>query len=503
VSRMDISNRHLLAVDGLQEKPLHTAQRIRIIVAESWARSQAGQLLVSCLVNLLARQVGLVSHIEVVAAETELLIPLPIGTTAGKFPGSLKGIAQWAVKESVSFSDTNSGFAVDFTVLVGAAAETATGIVLFAIGNGWKAWVGDPGRGPVGIAPDKSNPLGPFLAATLVAGEIFKRTRGILRGRFLTANGYSLWSGATSPDWEALEDGPELTGAALPPIHIVGAGAVGNGLVYILVNSCLRDGYFVLLDDDRYDGTSLNRCFMAGWEDIDEPKVDALFARLKLAGLDAYAFPGTIKQYLMADRSEVRKDAARQADDLSFDVVISCVDRGISRQDVQGLAPALLLGGSTLGLAARANLYPHRPGAACLSCFNPAETDGEKIRAFEKKLRAMGADERSGFLLEYNIDAKAVEKYLSGAVCGTLGETAVREFATRGAPEFSAGFVSLGAALLLASKLFLQLEKPRSGPRRGDMTALNFQNGGYLDSYLAPDEFCEWGCQQRRLRKAG
>jgi ThiF family protein len=216
----------------------------------------------------------------------------------------------------------------------------------------------------------------------------------------------------------------------------------------------LSAGYFVLVDDDTYDGTSLNRCFLAGWKDVDDPKVDAIFAALKVAGLDAYPFPGTIREYLVADRVKVRQDAARQADDLSFEIVISCVDRGISRQDVQGLAPSLLLGGSTLGLAARANFYPDRAGAACLSCFNPAERDGEKIRALEEKLRAMDKGERAAFLSEQGIDREAVDEYLESPSCGAPGEAALHDLATRAQSEFSAGFVSLGAAVLLAAKLF-------------------------------------------------
>ena len=484
----DISNRHLLKVDGLEDKPLHTSRRVRIVVSELWAKSRAGQLLASCLVNLLARQVGLVSYIEVVAVETDSLIALPNGTTSDRFPANLKWITQWAVSEAVLFSDVATAAPVDFTVSIGAIIENPTGATFFAVGNGWKAWVGDPERAPTEVIPDKSNPLGPFLAATLAAGEIYKRTRGILRGSFLTAGGYSLWSGATSPDWESLEDGPELAGEALPPIHLVGAGAVGNGLAYTVANAALSAGYFVLIDDDTYDDTSLNRCFLAGWEDVDDPKVDAIFAALKVAGLDAYPFPGTIKEYVVADRRNVRLDAARQADDLSFEIVISCVDRGTSRQDVQGLAPSHLFGGSTLGLAARANFYPDRAGAACLSCFNPVERDGEKIRALEKKLREMDDNQRAAFLSEQGIDREAVDEYLKSPECGTAGEAALRDLATRAQSEFSAGFVSLGAALLLCAKLFQHLLFKASTPRRGDMTSLNFLNGGYLDAYLGPDE---------------
>lgn len=154
-----------------------------------------------------------------------------------------------------------------------------------------------------------------------------------------------------------------------------------------------------------------------------------------------------------------------------------------------------------MDLAARANFYPNRSGAACLSCFNPAERDGERLRALEKKLRGMDQEHRGAFLHRQGIDPQIVEQYLDSPRCGSMGEAALRDLATRPVSEFSVGFVSLGAALLLAAKLFKNVVF-ETKPERGDVTALNFRNGGYDDSFLGPDDKCEWGCQQRRIRIA-
>ena len=64
-----------------------------------------------------------------------------------------------------------------------------------------------------------------------------------------------------------------------------------------------------------------------------------------------------IKSYLSDARSGLRTDVAEEIDDLVFQIVASCVDKGTSRQDIQGLEPQLLMGGSTLDLQAKANLY--------------------------------------------------------------------------------------------------------------------------------------------------
>ncbi len=152
---------------------------------------------------------------------------------------------------------------------------------------------------------------------------------------------------------------------------------------------------------------------------------------LKAVGIEAFSFPGTIKSYVTDLRVGLRADVARQVDDLVFSVVTSCVDKGAARQDVQGLHPHLLLGGSTLNLQAKSNLYNGRPGAACLACFNPVEKDGEKIRALENRLRKMPTLERGEFLTSHGLDASSIEEYLSGAQCGGLGEAALRNYVVR------------------------------------------------------------------------
>lgn len=496
-----ISNRHSLAADGLAEVPLRLNQSVQIVVADAWASASAGQLLVSCLVNLLCRQARLIRSINVVARSGPKVIRLPNENGAKEFPGCLVSLTEWAVRDAVTCSVSNAcQGAVDWTIVVGDGCDDASADSLFVVGTGWRAWVGALSVAPKGVVPAHENPLGPFLAAALAAGEVFKRIRGIRRGRLLSEDGYSLWSGRHSARWSDLEDGPDLVGQELPALHVIGAGAVGNGLCYILANMKSANGYAAIIDDDTYDDTSLNRCTLAGWRDVGHPKVDALSRVLRAAAFGTFRSPHTISGYLESDREGLRPDMAEQANDLSFNIVVSCVDRGISRQDVQGLAPRLLVGGSTLGLAARANHYPDRSGAACLACFNPAERDGEKIRAMERRLWNMPVKERTAFLLAHEIDATAVEAWLTSAQCGSLGEAAIKDLATRVPSEFSVGFISLGAALLLGSMLLRLTLFRKAEIERGDMYALNFLNGGAMDSFQAPDSYCEWECQKRRAQ---
>ena len=495
-----IAHRHLLPVDGLEAIPQSEQQHVRIIVSERWASSEAGQLTASCLVNLLCRQTNLVGRIEINSPEKPVLIRLPNGEDAGGFPNCLHLLAEWAVKGATEVSAMRTVNAANYTIFIGdAPAERipSHGHAIALVGDGWKAWVGDPRFAPRSVSPTSSNPLGPFLAAALGAGEIFKHCRGIRRGGFLSEVGYSLWSGASSPNWCALETGPEVAGIALPSIHLVGVGAVGNALAYTIAQLGLSQAYLIPIDDDSYDDTNLNRCLLAGWRDLSHPKIDAVSRALLAAGLDVFPFQGTIKSYVAAARVGLRAAVAAEVSDLVFKVVASCVDKGTPRQDIQGLSPRLLVGGSTFDLQAKSNIYTGRPEVACLACFNPRERDGEKIRALESKLRNMQLEERSRFLIEKGLDSAAVEEYLSSAKCGLLGEAALREFATRMPTDFSVGFVSLGAGLLLASALLRSTVFLESSPHRAEMTTLNFLNGGLLDSVLAADDACERKCQSR------
>lgn len=489
----ELGDRHLRAASGLEDAREATAVAVCIVVSDEWGSSIAGQLLVSCLVNLLCRQVGVISRIELKAKPTPLLIGLPLGPTSAPFPDCLEGLARWAVGDSVAVSARPEGERCDHAILVGdAKCIQQSTHSLSVIGDGWCSWVGEPDNAPRGIKPQSKNSLGPFLGAALAAGEVFKRSRGVVRDRYLTSDGFSLWSGEVASEWSALTQGPELPGRILPPVHVVGAGAVGNAFAYIVAYADFSDAYLVVMDDDRYDGTNLNRCLAAGIQDVGHPKVEAIARLLRGTGASCFPYPRTIKEYIADPRRDLRVDAAQQANDLEFGIVLSCVDKGTSRQDVQGLRPHLLLGASTLDLRARSNIYGLWDGCACLGCFNAKERDGEKLRALEHHVRELHEPERRGYFLKHGLDAEAIEQHLADPKCGSIGEAALREFSTQPPQEFSVGFVSLGAGLLLASALFRH--EIFNVDARGDMTNLNFLNGGFMDSGLGADPSCEMKC---------
>jgi molybdopterin/thiamine biosynthesis adenylyltransferase len=336
------------------------------------------------------------------------------------------------------------------------------------------------------------NPLGPYLAASLLGGEVFKRARGISRGRLVDDLACSLWTGQTGR-WDELGDGPELRGRDLPPLYIIGAGAVGQGLLNLIGAAKFASEYVVTIDDDRHDRTNFNRCFLAGIDDDRHHKVEAVKRFRGFARLAGFEFPGTLADYVSKRRKiGLCDDIAAAEREGKYGIVASCVDKGSSRQDVQGLGPSLIVGGSTLGLAAKANVYNGAAGTPCLGCYNPPEADGARLRRIEQEMRALGRIERRSALEGRVKDIEAVLAYVdSGMRCGMAGEADFRAFATAQTREFSAGFVSMAAAVLMASRLFSQVLFP-AGPHasRRKMTSLAFLAGSLEDGALAIDPSC-------------
>lgn len=109
----------------------------------------------------------------------------------------------------------------------------------------------------------------------------------------------------------------------------------------------------------------------------------------------------------------------------------------------------------------------------------------------ERELRAMSAEDLASFLEERDLDTREVEAYLNDPQCGQLGRAALLNFAAFPAPEFSVGFVSLGAGVLLAANVFRTLLSPGKTVHSSAMTTFNFLNGNLLVSALARDHQCE------------
>jgi hypothetical protein len=484
-----LGDRHGRHVEGLQ--PVGGTLRVALVAGAGLA-TPAVQHTAVCLVNLLSRLVGVVSGIQLVLPSAPLLVRTPRAVPGGQIIDALLDLGDWSTGHAIPIA-VGQGLESEFTICIGPRpAEYAGRIDLSVLGLGWRAWIGADANLPVPIeAQIDTNPLGPYFAASLGAGEVFKRARGLIRGRYAEDFGYSLWTGREGR-WSGLTDGPPISGTVLPPAYLVGAGAVGQGVWALLAAADLASAYLVTIDDDSHDRTNFNRSFVAGVADDQQPKIDAVTRCRRAAGLDGLEFKGTLQEYVArADRRGLRADVAGSEAEDRYLIVISAVDKGTSRQDIQGLAPELVLGGSTVGLSAKANIYDMTPGAPCLACHNPAETEGAALREMERKVRTMTEPELRSFLDGKVNSVDEVVAYIFNAEkCGEVGEADFRDFAIRSEPEFSASFVSMAAAVLLTGRWLARVCFADIEVARPRMSTLAFKALASGDNALAPDTQC-------------
>jgi len=492
-----LGHRHLLGTAGIGQPGSRPGFRVRIVAPASWATTKSGQIIVSTLVNLLCRQVSVVCHIEIDMPSVSAHILMPDGSMFARFSDAVAALPRWAVDNKVTLSFCCSDAPPDFTVFVGGSSGHAAGRAITVLGDGWRAWVGDPAHSPTNVRPTSDNALGPMLAAALGAGEVFKRHCGLTRGKFLTAATYSLWSGETSGHWGAVADGPSVDRCAIPPFFLMGAGAVGNDVAYIL-GYLMVSPYAVLVDSQAYSWTNLNRCLISGWNDCTHDKVESVARFLGACGIDSFPFRGTVKEFVAAPWTGLRDDVNKDVGDLKFGIVLSCVDNSLARHDIQGLAPTLLLGGSSLGLQAKTQYYSGCSGAPCLACFHPVEPNAERFADLKQQLTALDMEARRAFLIANKLDVDAVERYLRDPDCGGFGEAALRDFVTAPPDEFSVSFVSLGSALLLVASLLRRTVFAHAARAREDFSTLNFLNGNLHDHAVAADDGCQRHCQLSR-----
>lgn len=177
-----------------------------------------------------------------------------------------------------------------------------------------------------------------------------------------------------------------------------------------------------------------------------------------------------------------------------FDVVLSAVDVNQSRQQIQGLRPRVVVGGSTDSLRAQSTSYGLAVGAECLACWNPVEDVKARAIAVEAELRNLSVGERRRRLSGKVVDLEASMAFLAAdqPKCGQLGEADVRRFSASVTPEFSISFVSMGAAVMAASRLFSVVMRPEKHSIRPPKTLYQFRSFAAVETTTARRADCEF-----------
>lgn len=432
-TRNRVADRHRGTLGGRFTDTLLPA-KVTIALSEVVARAATGQHLAWMLTNLLARQA-----VEIGDIALDIPAAVPVAARLGPLvpaDGDLRdALLAGGRRINPGAFDEAAPFVATVAVRVGPGEPGAGDFRIFTTADGWAGYAGSEPAETIGA---DGNPIGAYVAACLCAGEIFKFVRGMqpAAGAFaeqLWLDAYGLTVAPVPPARVPL---PESL--ALPPAVVAGVGAVANGFLHALY-PLAASGDLTLLDGDPEGvaDTNLNRYVLFGQPHLGMPKAST--AATLFAGL-----PMQVRGVDDTWQGWVAGQGGRGPD-----LVISAVDKNGARHAIQDALPRLILGASTNAMRAQVNRYDVRDGGPCLRCRNPVEAtlaDDAAVAA----LRALAPEERAA---RAGGDADALETYLADpqAHCGMIAGETLRRFAgVAEAAEWSVGFVSALAGVLLA-----------------------------------------------------
>jgi hypothetical protein len=462
----------------------HQPVSVAVAVADHVANRREAQHTTWMLLNLLARAEGVIASITVDCPGSAVLAPqvVPHITGSGQ-PTAGEHLRDALIRAAnaigvvpVTAATSRIGTPVDDASGAGrhiTVTDTpAAARDLAVYGRGWRAalhhaflpapdtisdsrYVRGDAAGDAAwlwallLAPGESLlPFGPYLAACLAAGDVYLAVR-MPAGQYTPARtyGWDCWTASPlasgiastgSKSSEMGESGPDFSSLDLSGFALAGAGAVGAAWMHTLWACPGVHGDVPVVDADC-DGVTLdnlNRGVLFTRADIGQPK----------AVTAAAAAPAAAKWRPSQGPFESSGHAP--------DVLVSAVDGNIARAALQNRYRPLTLSGSTRDLRAESlRIFPG--SGACLRCHN-----APKPELSDEQARAAALAEGGGTLLRAAAEARALDPVELAAKlrrrdCDAMSERALirlRELSGADVPEFSVGFVSGAAGVLLAGE---------------------------------------------------
>lgn len=332
--------------------------------------------------------------------------------------------------------------------------QPADGLPWIAINsNGWVARVSSCGT-PLPSDSSMANPMGALMAASLGAGEVFKRIVGasVEEAPPLDLEQISLFEMST----EFSDDGPELPAhLAVPPTMLVGAGAIGNGIALVL-SQLPASGRMHFVDKQAYADENLGTCVLSereGW--VGEGKAARLAAWLnEHSSIEATGERAFIKEALSSEAVKL----------LAPRIILNGLDDVAARHDSQLAWPDLIIDGGINDVGAAVS--QHRldsSGLACLRCaFEmpvrdhvaiqqqatglPAEALHDQERPLTAEDVALAKPDKQAWLSERLRQGKNICSVVNEATLANLGVDAPDDFRP------SVPFVATASAALVVAE---------------------------------------------------
>jgi molybdopterin/thiamine biosynthesis adenylyltransferase len=315
--------------------------------------------------------------------------------------------------------------------------------------EGWLARVSS-GHKSLPDQCSRTNPVGAVGAACLGTAEVFKRLLRVnaSRGPLLDGLTFSLFNYRTGA---AAEIGPQLPERLTGEPLIVGAGAIGNGIVYLLHELRLR-GHTWIIDPQVFVQENLGTCIAISTADIDLPKAQVMANYLKpMMNVSWYQEPFAIFK-------------SRFGIDVPYpQVVLNGLDNIEARHAVQGMWPDLVIDGAIGPFTVQVSRHPWAEDVACLRClYKPASAEPADQRASGATgLSPERVNEPDQFVTEADVRLAPSERQawladrLGQPICSVVQEGIARELSQeqqRAGFEPSVPFVAGLSACMVAGE---------------------------------------------------
>ena len=429
----ELADRHSGTLGGRLNELGSAGEAVTVAIESGCAARPDVQHTVWMLVNLLSRMERDVTSIELTGEDAPLIdrvIPFPTGTA--NLHDALKAASETIHAVPLRHTDAPSGRLV---------LNVGPGGVTDGLRVHGEGFCGAIHHGPIASHKVSNLPVGPYVAACLAAGEVFRRLR-MTPERYPHARGLSLSAWDYSRGEGTIHDsGPDRLEVSVD-FGLAGVGAVGCALMHTLWACPELTGAAVIADADEkgIEITNLNRCVIFNSTHLGTRKAGAAAvvcadSRVVWESVDGPYSRATLPRIPL--------------------LIASAVDRNGSRDQIQqGFWPARLLGASTKDL--RAEILRCGPPAKgpCLRCYNPPETDvPTDVR--REQLRGMSEAELASFAERIGRSPTLVRRWAIEGGCSEVADTALAYMKQQKEPPavFAVGFVSCLAGVLLACEL--------------------------------------------------
>lgn len=323
-----------------------------------------------------------------------------------------------------------------------------------------QGWIARVSSGSTDLPSDcqQDNPIAALAAASLGSAEVFKRLVRLRasRGKLLDGLSFSLYDyrvGATDP-------GPLLPEDLPVRLLLVGAGAIGNGVVHLLSQSPVT-GHIWVVDGQRFDPENLGTCLLIGPTNVGKEK--AVFVADIL----------NLKEHMEARgySEELDMFAQRLGTEVPYPhVVVGGVDNIDARHAIQRLWADLIIDGAIGDFGCQVSRHPWGEDIACLMCLfhHPIGESAERVASSLTGLSTDRAQQELAIVTEADVSVAPAEKQewlrerIGRQICSVIQEAVAQQLSDE---QYQQGFAPSVpfVACLSASMVVAELVKEVAG----------------------------------------